>query len=235
MPHPKQVVCCALCCLALFVVFSDVQGFVNPPRVRGKGQEGKGQGSGVFQGFFRGFISLISSLSNYLLQTLVQTLLGFLTLQPLRYPYPYASKPLTPAKGQGFWRISVIGSYSFDTSQIPMTHETFPHQMIRKCFLLVEWYIAVLASPNTMKVLCQYPFDFHDLELVQIVPHSVKTLPKTVYETDLNLLRFLWSRARSDSPTLCEDAPQNHLRNGQGLVELGPQSAPFSVVKGSFT
>ncbi|EDR08125.1 uncharacterized protein LACBIDRAFT_327426 [Laccaria bicolor S238N-H82] len=51
---------------------------------------------------------------------------------------------------------------------------------------------------------------------------------------DLNLLRFLWSRARSDTPTLCEDAPQNHLRNGQGLMELGPQSASFSVVKGSF-
>ncbi|EDR08565.1 uncharacterized protein LACBIDRAFT_327108 [Laccaria bicolor S238N-H82] len=125
-------------------------------------------------------------------------------------------------------RISVIGSYSFDTSQIPMTHETFPHQMIGKCSLLVEWYIAVLASPNTMKVLCQYPFDFHDLKLVQIFPHSVKMLPKTVYETDLNLLRFLWSRARSDTPTLREDAPQNHLRIGQGLVELGSQSASFS-------
>ncbi|EDR04860.1 uncharacterized protein LACBIDRAFT_330024 [Laccaria bicolor S238N-H82] len=45
---------------------------------------------------------------------------------------------------------------------------------------------------------------------------------------DLNLLRFLWSRARSDSPTLREDAPQNRLQNGQGLMELGPQSASFS-------
>ncbi|EDR14122.1 uncharacterized protein LACBIDRAFT_321928 [Laccaria bicolor S238N-H82] len=47
---------------------------------------------------------------------------------------------------------------------------------------------------------------------------------------DLNLLRFLWSRARSDTPTLREDAPQNRLRNGQGLMELGPQSASFSGV-----
>jgi len=50
---------------------SDVQGFVNPPRVRGKGQEGKGQGKDFVtlnkpltllkgQGFFKGFISLIS-------------------------------------------------------------------------------------------------------------------------------------------------------------------------------
>jgi len=45
---------------------SDVQGFVNPPRVRGRGQEGKGQGKDFMtlnkpltllkgQGFFRGF------------------------------------------------------------------------------------------------------------------------------------------------------------------------------------
>ena len=53
---------------------SDVQGFVNPPRVRGNGQKGKGQGKdfmtlnkpltlvkgpGFFRGFSRGFISLI--------------------------------------------------------------------------------------------------------------------------------------------------------------------------------
>ncbi|EDQ98777.1 uncharacterized protein LACBIDRAFT_335661, partial [Laccaria bicolor S238N-H82] len=71
-------------------------------------------------------------------------------------------------------------------------------------------------------------FVFCGQGLVQIPPRSVKTLPKTIYEMDLNLLRFLWSRARSDTPTLREDAPQNHLRNGQGLVELGPQSASFS-------
>ena len=45
---------------------SDVQGFVNPPRVRGKGQKDKGQGKDFMtlnkpltlvkgQGFFRGF------------------------------------------------------------------------------------------------------------------------------------------------------------------------------------
>ena len=45
---------------------SDVQGFVNPPRVRGKGQKGKGQGKDFLtldkpltlvkgQGFSRGF------------------------------------------------------------------------------------------------------------------------------------------------------------------------------------
>jgi hypothetical protein len=48
------------------VLASDVQGFVNPPRVRGRGQEGKGQGKDFMtlnkpltllkgQGFFRGF------------------------------------------------------------------------------------------------------------------------------------------------------------------------------------
>jgi len=48
------------------VPYSDVQGFVNPPRVRGRGQEGKGQGKDFMtlnkpltllkgQGFFRGF------------------------------------------------------------------------------------------------------------------------------------------------------------------------------------
>ncbi|EDR06653.1 uncharacterized protein LACBIDRAFT_328518 [Laccaria bicolor S238N-H82] len=70
--------------------------------------------------------------------------------------------------------------------------------------------------------------------LVRIPPHSVKTLPKPFTK---------WSRSRGASPTLREDAPQNHLRNGQGLVELGlmelvPQSAPdsasFSMVLDSF-
>jgi hypothetical protein len=53
------------------ILNNDVQGFVNPPRVRGKGQKGKGQGKDFMtlnkpltlikgQGFFRGFISLIS-------------------------------------------------------------------------------------------------------------------------------------------------------------------------------
>jgi hypothetical protein len=53
------------------ILNSDVQGFVNPPRVRGKGQKGKGQGKDFMtlnkpltlvkgQGFFRGSISLIS-------------------------------------------------------------------------------------------------------------------------------------------------------------------------------
>ncbi|EDQ98779.1 uncharacterized protein LACBIDRAFT_335663 [Laccaria bicolor S238N-H82] len=85
--------------------------------------------------------------------------------------------------------------------------------------------------PHAPTSIC---FVFCGRGLVRIPPRSVKTLPKTVYETDLNLLRFLWSRARSDTPTLREDAPQNRLRNGQGLVELGPQSASFSVVEGSF-
>ena len=57
---------------------SDVQGLVNPPRVKGRGQEGKGQGKdfmtlnkpltllkgqGFFRGFSRVFISLISRYS----------------------------------------------------------------------------------------------------------------------------------------------------------------------------
>ena len=37
-----------------------MQGFVNPPRVRGKGQKGKGKGKGFSRGFLRGFISLKS-------------------------------------------------------------------------------------------------------------------------------------------------------------------------------
>ena len=37
-----------------------------------------------------------------MVQALVQTLLGFLTLQPLTYPYPYPSQPLTLGWGQGF-------------------------------------------------------------------------------------------------------------------------------------
>jgi len=48
------------------LISSDVQGFVNPPRVKGRGQQGKGQGKDFLtpnkpltllkgQGFFRGF------------------------------------------------------------------------------------------------------------------------------------------------------------------------------------
>jgi hypothetical protein len=52
---------------------SDVQGFVNHPRVRGRGQEGKGQGNDFMtlnkpltllkgQGFFKGFPGVFISL-----------------------------------------------------------------------------------------------------------------------------------------------------------------------------
>lgn len=52
---------------------SDVQGFVNPPRVKGRGQQGKGQGKDFMtpnkpltllkgQGFFRGFSGVLISL-----------------------------------------------------------------------------------------------------------------------------------------------------------------------------
>ncbi|EDR00252.1 uncharacterized protein LACBIDRAFT_334226 [Laccaria bicolor S238N-H82] len=44
---------------------------------------------------------------------------------------------------------------------------------------------------------------------------------------DLNLLRFLWSRACLHTPTLHEDAPKNRLQNV-------PHSCPFSVVPGLF-
>ena len=54
----------------LSLLFSDVQGFVNPPRVRGKGQKGKGQGKDFLtlnkpltlvkgQGFSRGFSGVL--------------------------------------------------------------------------------------------------------------------------------------------------------------------------------
>ena len=62
---------CHLTSSSYLPIISDVQGFVNPPRVRGKGQKGKGQkgkGQGKDfmilnkpltlvkgQGFFRGF------------------------------------------------------------------------------------------------------------------------------------------------------------------------------------
>ena len=69
---------CTLC------IASDVQGFVNPPRVRGRGQEGKGQGQdfmtlnkpltllkgqGFSRGFPGGFISLISRYSRCFMPT----------------------------------------------------------------------------------------------------------------------------------------------------------------------
>jgi hypothetical protein len=52
---------------------SDVQGFVNPPRVKGRGQQGKGQGKDFItpnkpltllkgQGLFRGFSGVLISL-----------------------------------------------------------------------------------------------------------------------------------------------------------------------------
>ena len=54
----------------LSLLFSDVQGFVNPPRVRGKGQKGKGQGKDFLtlnkpltlvkgQAFSRGFSGVL--------------------------------------------------------------------------------------------------------------------------------------------------------------------------------
>jgi hypothetical protein len=55
------------------MIVSDVQGFVNPPRVKGRGQQGKGQGKDFMtpnkpltlqkgQGFFRGFSKVLISL-----------------------------------------------------------------------------------------------------------------------------------------------------------------------------
>ena len=64
----------------MLVMHSDVQGLVKPPRVKGKGQEGKGQvkdfmtlnkpltlqkGRGFCRGFAGVFISLISRYSRY--------------------------------------------------------------------------------------------------------------------------------------------------------------------------
>jgi hypothetical protein len=54
------------------IIDSDVQGFVNPPRVKGRGQQGKGQGKDFMtpnkpltllkgQGFFRGFPGVLIS------------------------------------------------------------------------------------------------------------------------------------------------------------------------------
>ena len=36
----------------------------------------------------------------------------------------------------------------------------------------------------------------------------------------LTMIRFAWSWTRSDTFTLCEDTPQNRLRNGWAVVEL---------------
>jgi len=62
--------------LRYLLIFSDVQEFVNPPRVKGRGHQGKGQGKDFMtlnkpltllgQGFFRGFSGvLVSLISRY--------------------------------------------------------------------------------------------------------------------------------------------------------------------------
>ena len=67
---------------------------------------------------------------------------------------------------------------------------------------------------------------------------------------DLNLPHCMWSWACLDTPTLCEYAPQNGLRNGSGPVEVGhfvfshfcpdadnssvSQCVLFSMILGSF-